>query len=151
MNTIQKLRVSYETGDAVTVDIVDLLRNLDGSCDVGNDIAWVEHMFMNKVLDNEIGYLIESLLENGQTVPLNIIGYGSGFEMGNGHHRLCAMLLSGFDTVDVLVDKYLNFSSSEDDSLDESYSITEAKQSFSSLYPWLLDVYHAAVFAKEMA
>ena len=150
MNTIQKLRDSYETGDVVTIDIVDLLRNLDGSCDVGNDIAWVESMFMEKVLDNEIGYLIESLLENGQTVPLNIIGYGSGFEMGNGHHRLCAMLLSGFDTVDVVVDECMDFAGSEDDSLDKSYS-DEADESFSSLYPWLLDVYYSAVFAKEMA
>ena len=150
MNTIQKLRDSYETGDVVTIDIVDLLRNLDGSCDVGGDIGWIERMFMEKVLDNEIGYLIESLLENGQTVPLNIIGYGSGFEMGNGHHRLCAMLLSGFDTVDVLVDEYMDFNNSEDDSLDRSYS-SEAEESFSSLYPWLLDVYYAAVFAKEMA
>ena len=150
MNTIQKLRNSYETGDAVTIDIVDLLRNLNGSCDVGNDIAWVERMFMEKVLDNEIGYLIESLLENGQTVPLNIIGYGSGFEMGNGHHRLCAMLLSGFDTVDVVVDGCMNFWNSEDHSLDMSYS-SEADESYSSLYPWLLDVYYSAVFAKEMA
>lgn len=150
MNTIQKLRDSYETGDVVTIDIVDLLRNLDGSCDVGSGSAWIERMFMEKVLDNEIGYLIESLLENGQTVPLNIIGYGSDFEMGNGHHRLCAMLLSGFDTVDVVVDECMNFGSSEDDSLDKAYSI-EAKQSFSSLFPWLLDVYYAAVFAKEMA
>ena len=150
MNTIQMLRDSYKTGDVVTVDIADLLRNLDGSCDVGNDIAWVETMFMEKVLDNEIGYLIESLLENGQTVPLNIIGYGSGFEMGNGHHRLCAMLLSGFDTVDVVVDEYMDFNSSEDDSLDIAYSI-EAEESFYSLRPWLLDVYHSAVFAKEMA
>ena len=150
MNTIQKLRNSYKTGDAVTVDIVDLLRNLDGSCDVGNDIAWVERMFMEKVLDNEIGYLIESLLENGQTVPLNIIGYGSRFEMGNGHHRLCAMLLSGFDTVDVVVDEDMEFCNSEDNSLDKSGS-SEARESFSSLHPWLLDVYYSAVFAKEMA
>lgn len=150
MNTIQKLRDSYETGDAVTVDIVDLLRNLDGSCDVGGGSGWIESMFMEKVLDNEIGYLIESLLENGQTVPLNIIGYGSGFEMGNGHHRLCAMLLSGFDTVDVLVEGCMNFWSSEDHSLDMSYS-SEADESYSSLHPWLLDVYYAAVFAKEMA
>ena len=150
MNTIQKLRDSYETGDVVTVDIVDLLRNLDGSCDVGGDIAWVETMFTEKVLDNEIGYLIESLLENGQTVPLNIIGCGSGFEMGNGHHRICAMLLSGFDTVDVVVDERMDFDVSEDDSLDRAYS-SEAEESFSSLYPWLLDVYYAAVYAKEMA
>lgn len=150
MNTIQKLRDSYETGDVVTIDIVDLLRNLYGSCDVGSGDTWIERMFMEKVLDNEIGYLIESLLENGQTVPLNIIGYGSGFEMGNGHHRLCAMLLSGFDTVDVVVDECMNFRSSEDDSLDKAYSI-EAEQSFSSLFPWLLDVYYSAVYAKEMA
>lgn len=150
MNTIQKLRDSYETGDVVTIDIVDLLRNLDGSYDVGGESGWIERMFMEKVLDNEIGYLIESLLENGQTVPLNIIGYGSGFEMGNGHHRLCAMLLSGFDTVDVVVDECMNFGGSEDDSLDKSYS-SEAEESFSSLYPWLLDVYYSAVFAKEMA
>ena len=150
MNTIQKLRNSYETGDAVTIDIVDLLRNLNGSCDVGNDIAWVERMFMEKVMDNEIGYLIESLLENGQTVPLNIIGDGYIFEMGNGHHRLCAMLLSGFDTVDVVVDKCMSFWGSEDHSLDMSYS-SEADESYSSLYPWLLDVYYSAVFAKEMA
>ena len=150
MNTIQMLRDSYETGDVVTIDIADLLRNLDGSCDVGGGTAWIEDMFMGKVLDNEMGYLIESLLENGQTVPLNIIGYGSGFEMGNGHHRLCAMLLSGFDTVDVLVEGHMSFCSSEDYSLDMSYS-SEADESFSSLYPWLLDVYYAAVFAKEMA
>ena len=150
MNTIQMLRDSYETGDVVTVDIADLLRNLDGSCDVGGEGDWIGRMFMEKVLDNEIGYLIESLLENGQTVPLNIIGYGSGFEMGNGHHRLCAMLLSGFDTVDVVVDECMSFCGSEDDSLDMSYS-SEADESFTALYPWLLDVYYAAVFAKEMA
>ena len=105
---------------------------------------------MRKVLDVKIGYLIESLLENGQTVPLNVSRWCGAFEMGNGHHRMCAMLLCGFETVDIVVTENLDFYQSEDNYLDISYS-DEAEEIFDAMVHALRSVYYAAVFAKEMA
>ena len=107
-------------------------------------------MFMNKVLDVEIGYLIESLLENGQTVPLNVSWGGGAFEMGNGHHRMCAMLLCGFETVSIIVTEYIDFFYSEDKSLDKEWT-AEAEEIFDSMVDALRSVYYSAVFAKELA
>ena len=151
MDTLELLGSSLRTGHVVNVNIVDLLNTLSGSCDVGGGPAWIASMFMYKVLETETGYLIESLLEHGQTVPLNVLECWSGaggFEMGNGHHRLCAMLLCGFETVNVVVTEYLDFFHSEDESLDKEYT-EEARGIFNSMVCDLRDVYYAALFAKE--
>ena len=150
MDTLELLKSSLRTGHIVNVNILDLLNTLSGSCDVGGGPEWIAEMFMRKVLDVEIGYLIESLLENGQTVPLNVSRWCGEFEMGNGHHRLCAMLLCGFETVDIVATENLDFYQSEDDSLDISYS-DEAEEAFDAMVDALRSVYYAAVFAKEMA
>lgn len=150
MDTLELLSSSLRTGYPVNVNIIDLLNTLSGSCDVGSGPEWVAEMFTRKVLDVEIGYLIESLLENGQTVPLNVSRWCGAFEMGNGHHRLCAMLLCGFETVNIVATEHLDFYQSEDDSLDMSYS-DEADEVFDAMVDALRSVYYAAVFAKEMA
>ena len=150
MDTLELLKSSLRTGHVVNVNIVDLLNTLSGSCDVGSGTEWIAEMFMRKVLDVKIGYLIESLLENGQTVPLNVSRWCGAFEMGNGHHRMCAMLLCGFETVDIVVTENLDFYQSEDNYLDISYS-DEAEEIFDAMVHALRSVYYAAVFAKEMA
>ena len=148
---IEQLLDSFQNYAPVRVPVSDLIKTLSGSCDYGEGESWLVGIFNMKLADREMGWLIDSVLENGLVTPLNVIRKeGRRFEMGNGHHRLCAMLLSGFDTVDVVVDGCMNFWNSEDHSLDMSYS-SEADESYSSLYPWLLDVYYSAVFAKEMA
>ena len=150
MDILELLKSSLRTGHVVNVNIVDLLNTLSGSCDVGSGTEWIAKMFMNKVLYVEIGYLIESLLENGQTVPLNVSRWGGAFEMGNGHHRMCAMLLCGFETVNIIVTEYIDFFYSEDKSLDKEWT-AEAAEIFDSMVDALRSVYYAAVFAKEMA
>lgn len=150
MDTLELLKSSLRTGHIVNVNIIDLLNTLSGSCDVGGGPEWIAEMFMRKVLDVEIGYLIESLLEHGQTVPLNVSRWCGTFEMGNGHHRLCAMLLCGFETVDIIVTENLDFYQSEDQSLDEYYT-DEADEAFDAMVDALRSVYYSAVFAKEMA
>ena len=150
MDTLELLKSSLRTGHIVNVNIIDLLNTLSGSCDVGSGTEWIAEMFTRKVLDVEIGYLIESLLENGQTVPLNVSRWCGAFEMGNGHHRMCAMLLCGFETVDIVVTENLDFYQSEDNYLDISYS-DEAEEIFDAMVHALRSVYYAAVFAKEMA
>ena len=150
MDTLELLSSSLRTGHIVNVNILDLLNTLSGSCDVGGGPEWIAEMFMQKVLDVEIGYLIESLLENGQTVPLNVSRWCGEFEMGNGHHRLCAMLLCGFETVDIIVTENLDFYQSEDQSLDKEYT-DEADEAFDAMVDALRRVYYAALFAKEMA
>lgn len=150
MDTLELLKSSLRTGHSVNVNIVDLLNTLSGSCDVGGGPEWIAEMFMSKVLDVEIGYLIESLLENGQTVPLNVSRWCGAFEMGNGHHRMCAMLLCGFETVNIIATDHVDFFYSEDQSLDKEYT-DEAEEVFDSMIDSLRSVYYAAVFAKEMA
>lgn len=151
MDILELLSSSLRTGHVVNVNIVDLLTTLSGSCDVGHSPHWIEDMLMYKVMDTEMGYLIESLLENGQTVPLNVLMLaGHDFEMGNGHHRMCAMLLCGFETVDIIATENVEFRHSEDDDLDMSYSI-EAEEIFDSMAQSLRDVYYTALFVKETA
>ena len=151
MDTLELLNSSLRTGRIVNVNIVDLLNTLNGSCDVGYSPHWIEDMFMYKVLDSEMGYLIESLLEHGQTVPLNVsVRTDYEFEMGNGHHRMCAMLLCGFETVDIIATEYVELRHSEDFSLDMCYT-DEAKKAFDSMVDDLRDIYYTALFVKETA
>ena len=116
MNTfevVDALGTAYRTREAVSVPLAPLVKALAGSCDlVDHDKdSWLANAFLDKLQDYEMGYLTESILENGLTMPLNILAERDGsFIMGNGHHRLIAALLCGIEVIDVVVSYNIDFS-----------------------------------------
>jgi hypothetical protein len=141
-----KLMDALKTGDIVPVKIVDLLNTLDGSIDVGDD-DWVAGMFASKVMDYQMGGLIESLLDRGLCTPLNLVHdryqqHGK-IVMGNGHHRLVAALLCGIEEIDVYVTDWIDHArSSEENDWDFSSRVFPDFQFYSA---YLHDAYFSAL------
>ena len=139
-----KLMDALQTGDIVPVKIVDLLNTLDGSMDVGY-LDWVEHMFVAKVTDHQMGGLVESLLNRGLCTPLNVVydyDYDGALVMGNGHHRLVAALLCGIEEIDVYVTDYIDHEKSSEEN---DWTFAEKVNSEFEFYEGhLWDVYYSA-------
>lgn len=101
---IKQMILDAEPLTPMMVPLADLIRELDGSIDAcywdGRD--WFEQIAMDKAGDPSMGDLLNSILENGLTVPLNVISYSDDTViMGNGHHRLILAALCGIETIGV--------------------------------------------------
>ena len=132
---IEQLRESCRNYRPVRVPISDLIKILSGSCDYGWGESWLIGIFNMKLADREMGWLIDSVLENGMVTPLNVLlKEGGRFEMGNGHHRLVAALLCGIEHIDVVVTRGVDWACSSDDSMEEEYDVDEA----SNVWYWFL-------------
>lgn len=88
------------------VSLGDYLRLLNASADVcpedPDDL--LRDIFIEKVGDEVMGALIDSLMENGFTAPIELQIINDGwagmqFSQGNGHHRLVAAILLGMDRI----------------------------------------------------
>lgn len=124
----QELEAAFQAQTITIVNLADLIRDLTWSLDVsgsrdiwGSDDQWFAKIVVDKWADSCMGYLIDSILNYGFTVPLNVIrrvdmmcddcfansdedctcevAYG----MGNGHHRLIAAALCGIEWIPVVV------------------------------------------------
>ena len=132
---IEQLLDSFHNYEPVRVPISDLVKTLSGSCDYGYGESWLIGIFNMKLGDNEMGWLIDSVLENGMVTPLNVIRKRNGdFEMGNGHHRLVAALLCGIEHIDVVVTSGIDWTCSSDDDMEYEYDVDEA----SNVWYWFL-------------
>lgn len=95
--------------DVRLVPVRDLLRNLTDSMDEYDLLTprgWLE-MIREKSDDEQFWPLVASMLAHGQRDPICVTewydGYGEPrWEQGNGHHRLVAAILLGWD--ELLVD-----------------------------------------------
>ena len=113
-----ELREGYYYERIVRVPLALLVRSLDGSCDDWRwdkdtrCAQWFERIMQNKMLDSQMGYLIDSLLDNGLVTPLNVRYHPDDelFTMGNGHHRLIAALLCGIEWADIHVTQNTDWS-----------------------------------------
>ena len=104
---------AYVAGEVVHVNLVDLLNTLSGSCDCGDDSNWVAQVFYEKIVDFQMSYLIDDILENGLMCPLNVRYSWGEFDFGNGHHRLIAALLCGIEYIDIVVTNDIDWSMTE--------------------------------------
>ena len=109
-------------GRAYKINIAELIKALDGSCDIGTHDEWLIDCFGDKATDDQFPALLASILENGLTLPLNVIlnDYGEVI-MGNGHHRLVAALLCGIEDISIVVSENncdWHSTSYEDDSIE---------------------------------
>ena len=133
---IEQLLYSCQNYMPVRVPISDLIKTLSGSCDYGQGESWLIGVFNMKLGDNEMGWLIDSVLENGLVTPLNVIlKEGSWFQMGNGHHRLVAALLCGIEHIDVVVTRSVNWECSSDDDMEEEWDVVDEA---SNVWYWFL-------------
>ena len=117
MNTLELLRYSYNyNGATVRVPVASLIRTLYGSCDVPfvTHGHWLHDLMIEKLLDDNMGDLIDIVLSEGLTIPLNVsyYSYDGMFYMGNGNHRLILALLCGIEYVDVFVTSGIDHSRS---------------------------------------
>ena len=134
----EQLLDSFLNYAPVRVPISDLIKTLSGSCDYGDEGPWLMGIFNMKLADNEMGWLIDSVLENGLVTPLNVIRKWDGeFEMGNGHHRLVAALLCGIEEIDVVVTSGIDWTCSSDDDMEYEYDVYEA---YDVWYPILWEI-----------
>ena len=123
----EQLLDSFQNYTPVRVPVSDLIKTLSGSCDYGDEGPWLMGIFNMKLADYEMGWLIDSVLENGLVTPLNVIRRGNGnFRMGNGHHRLIAALLCGIEEIDVVVTRGIDWTCSSDDDMEYEYDVDEA-------------------------
>lgn len=125
MNIYDDLYRSLDHDVVVTVDIAELVQALDYSEDATQlkyrgCLDWLPFVMLNKLHHRQMTTLIESLLADGLTCPLNVSygGEGWGFGMGNGHHRLIAALLCGIKYIDVYVTCGIDFTLSSPGRLD---------------------------------
>lgn len=95
--------------DVRMVSVRELLRNLTDSIDffdLCSAQGWLD-MLADKASDEEFPALLRALQAEGQLHPIVILEwYGANgealWELGNGHHRLTAAILLGWDEVLVL-------------------------------------------------
>lgn len=104
---------SYDQdGAVVTVPVATLVRNLAGSCDVPfvDHGHWLHDLMIQKLMDENMGDLIDIVLSEGLTIPLNVNyrDWDDAFYMGNGNHRLILALLCGIEYVDVYVTNHID-------------------------------------------
>lgn len=114
--TLEKLKWSYDNDEVVTVPLIDFIYTLAYSIDSGwyPGIEWIDSIICDKVTDDSMGYLIDSLSNEGFLCPLNVIRHSDDeFIMGNGNHRLIAALFCGFTEIPVLVGHRLSWATSE--------------------------------------
>ena len=109
-------------GREYKINIAELIKALDGSCDIGTHDEWLIDCFSYKATDDQFPALLASILENGLTLPLNIIRDNDDeIIMGNGHHRLVAALLCGIEDISIVVSENgcdWRSTSYEDDSIE---------------------------------
>ena len=109
-------------GREYRINIAELIKALDGSCDCGTHDEWLIDCFSDKATDGHFPALLASILENGLTLPLNVIRNNDDeVIMGNGHHRLVAALLCGIEDISIVVsenDCDWHSTSYEDDSIE---------------------------------
>lgn len=105
--------------------VAEILREATGSLDMGG-IDW-EEILANKVSHAHFDNLCDTLMREGFTMPIVLSdnnaannGYGQGYTLGNGHHRLCAAILLGIDEIPVVITSgdFWCFEDSHDDSWD---------------------------------
>ena len=110
------------TGRQYKINIAELIKALDGSCDCGTHDEWLIDCFGDKATDDQFPALLASILESGLTLPLNVIRNDNGeVLMGNGHHRLVAALLCGIEDISIVVSENncdWHSTSYEDDSIE---------------------------------
>lgn len=100
-------------GEVMDVPVTELLRNLVYSVDQG-PLDTPEHwhgLMRYKSEDHTFWQLCDAIPERGFTVPICVRlspdndprrpWAPSGWHLGNGHHRLCAAILLGLDSVKV--------------------------------------------------
>ena len=130
----EQLLDSFLNYAPVRVPISDLVKTLTGSCDYGAGGPWLMGIFNMKLADSAMGWLIDSVLENGLVTPLNVVRNRNGkFEMGNGHHRLVAALLCGIEHIDVVVTHDIDWNCSSDDDMEYEYDVYEAYEVWYSI------------------
>lgn len=109
-------------GREYKINIAELIKALDGSCDCGTHDEWLIDCFYYKATDDQFPALLASILESGLTLPLNVIRNNNGEAlMGNGHHRLVAALLCGIEDISIVVSENncdWHSTSYEDDSIE---------------------------------
>ena len=110
---IDALYASLYYRTPVRVNLAKLLTILDGSIDTGNDSDWLAQTFAEKIVDDQMSYLVDSILEDGMLCPLNVISSYGDFVFGNGHHRLIAALLCGIEEIDVVVSEGIDWRHTE--------------------------------------
>jgi hypothetical protein len=89
--------------DLRMISVGEILRNLSDASDIGRIDTPEDFfgLFAAKVSHDHFDWLADRIMEQGFTVPICIHENGSGWSVGNGHHRLCAAILLGLDTIPV--------------------------------------------------
>jgi hypothetical protein len=89
----------HVTNEPVLAPLTWLLQNINHSGDFGEmeTVENWEYMMSSKCNDTGFGHLVESMMENGH-LPEGAIGFCNG-NITEGHHRICAAILLGFDEV----------------------------------------------------
>ena len=137
MNTADVLVKSYSLGSVETVNLIDLINTLAGSLDCGDSIDWLDYVFVEKVRARQMSTIVNSILDNGMTCPLNVIFDGNTFIMGNGHHRLIAALLCGIEDIPIYVTRHINWGKSEIEDFDNMYKFEDQSCNYD-----LIDIYN---------
>ena len=142
---IDALYASLYSRTPVRVNLAKLLSILDGSIDVEDYDNWIAAAFVDKIRDDQMSYLIDSILEEGMLCPLNVISDYWGFTFGNGHHRLIAALLCGIEEIDVVVTEGIDWKHTEihDDwdfeEIVRNYNVSYA-DAFNGIFEDMLDL-----------
>ena len=123
----------------IMVPLVDLINTLDGSVDANgwDGEWWFDEIATEKAADDNMGDLLDSILEEGLFIPLNVVSNGDDLMMGNGHHRLILAALCGIETIGVYVSHRIDWRLSESRDWDNDYPMTWGKN------PSNYDIYRA--------
>lgn len=121
-------------GEVAMMPVVEYMQRLEASLDIDYvQEGWLfSAIIMEKVLDGNMGAIIESILKYGFNVPIGIAVLDSGGIMQmNGHHRIVASILLGLDKVPVFVQEYPDECDFESTSGDANDFFTQGGDSLS--------------------
>lgn len=139
----EKLKAA-EINTPMMVPLVDLINTLDGSVDASGFMGdwWFDEIAKKKAGDCVMGDLLDSILENGLFIPLNVVDYGATVMMGNGNHRLILAALCGIETVGVYVSQRIDWGLSQSyDWDDERDKMRENNPNNDDIYTAISDWY----------
>lgn len=88
-----------------TLSVSEIMQNTNSSTDLGNFDDW-DRVLAAKVSHDHFDWIVDQIMRDGFTMPIVLHGdrWGNGgWTLGNGHHRMCAAILLGLDTIPVVI------------------------------------------------
>lgn len=84
------------------MSVATILAEANGSTDIAGEVDWYK-ILANKVSHDHFDWLVAKIADEGFTIPVVLLRSSDGYILSNGHHRICAAILLGLETIPVVI------------------------------------------------